>query len=86
MRVTTVTVQYGRTVNLDNYESARLDCHLTAEVEDGENAEDVLDATWEIVKRSLKVRAMPLIEARNARAAQGLAAVQVAQRVGNGGK
>ena len=44
MRIITVT--YGRTVNLGNYESARLDA--TAQVEEAETAEDALGKlrTW----------------------------------------
>lgn len=41
-----ITVSYGKTVNLGNYESARLDA--TAQVESGETPEDALSKlkTW----------------------------------------
>lgn len=58
------TVGFGRTINLGNYESARVEASITMEVENAENlklAEQVaqtelrqlLEATW---KAQLKIR------------------------------
>ena len=41
MKVKTVTVSMGRTVNMGNYESARWDFSMEAEVDEGEDVEKV---------------------------------------------
>ena len=40
--VTEVSIEYGRTVNLGNYESERLQVGLTSTVDDGDDAQDVI--------------------------------------------
>lgn len=47
-----ITVTYGRTVNLGNYESARLDA--TAEVERGETPEDALGRLREWIEAQVE--------------------------------
>ena len=42
MEITTVRVSYGRTVNMGNYESLRLEYQAEANLSPGENAEDVI--------------------------------------------
>ncbi len=41
MKVKTVTVSMGRTVNMGNYESARWDFSMEVEVDEGEDVEKV---------------------------------------------
>lgn len=41
MKVTTITVKRGTTVNLGDYESERLDVSLSAELEEGEDPDQV---------------------------------------------
>jgi hypothetical protein len=49
VKVTEVKVEYGRTVNLGNYESERLDVGLTATV--GED-DDAVVVTYELVEQA----------------------------------
>ena len=41
VNVTEVSVSAGYTINMGNYESKRVDCSLTARVQDGQDADDV---------------------------------------------
>ncbi len=41
MKIKTITVKFGRTVNTRNYNSERYDAEITAQLEDGESHEDV---------------------------------------------
>ena len=45
-----ITVSYGRTVNLGNYESSRLDIEISADVLPDENIENVMDELRTIAK------------------------------------
>ena len=42
-------VSYGRTINLGNYNSERIDCTLT--IEDGQDPEERMKAAYEVVKK-----------------------------------
>lgn len=38
-----VRVNYGRTINLGNYESSRIDVELSAKILDGENSQEAIE-------------------------------------------
>jgi hypothetical protein len=44
-----VTVQFGLTKNLGNYESARLDATFSTDVAENETVEDAFERAWKIV-------------------------------------
>lgn len=53
MRVTQVTVSYGATVNLGNYESLRADVSLTVDVQSGEDEVDAANVAMDTARRLL---------------------------------
>lgn len=68
MKVTTVSITYARTFNLGDYNSARFEVALSAELEyDGEHSDDVQEAQaelWALAKDSIKAQAMPVLKKR----------------------
>lgn len=63
MRVKEITVTYARTFNLGNYESARFEVAVSAEVEE-EGAHEAMDALWQLAKESIKAQALPVLKKR----------------------
>lgn len=51
MRIKEVSVSYGRTKNLGNYESLRIDVQLTAEIEPGEPSQELIEDLQAMVKK-----------------------------------
>lgn len=43
MKIDTVKVNYGKTINLGNYESARIDIELSATIEDNDNPQETAE-------------------------------------------
>ena len=43
MKITEIKINYGRTVNLGNFESLRLDIELSAAIDETDDAEQVAD-------------------------------------------
>lgn len=71
MRITTINVTYARTFNLGDYNSARFECALSAELELAENAEEgdederaALEQLWQLAKDSVKAQALPVLRKR----------------------
>lgn len=56
MKVREITVAVGRTVNLGNYESARVDVSVTVEVPPGEDADLVFTEAYKWVDAKLEKR------------------------------
>ena len=49
-----VKVNYGRTINLGNYESSRIDVELSSKILDGENSQETIEDLRQMCK--LKVQ------------------------------
>lgn len=71
MRIVSVNVTYARTFNLGDYNSARFEVALSAELELAENAEEgdederaALEQLWQLAKDSVKAQALPVIKKR----------------------
>lgn len=71
MRITTINVTYARTFNLGDYNSARFEVALSAELEQAENGEEgdedeqaALEQLWHLAKDSVKAQALPVIKKR----------------------
>lgn len=64
MRVKEISVTYARTFNLGDYQSARFEATIAAEVED-EGAGEAIDALWHLAKESVKAQALPVLKKRN---------------------
>ena len=62
--VKTITVNYGVTENLGNYESLRLDYGMSVTVDDSESAIDKLHAVRTVLRREVK---KAVLEERQAR-------------------
>lgn len=66
MKIKTVSVTYGRKINLGDYNSAQVDCTLWADIEMDENGHpiDDLDAVmrdlWGMAKENVKAQIVPL--------------------------
>lgn len=83
VRLTKVGVTYGRTFNLDDYESLRLDATVWGEFDEERPAEGSLgdadidrlyrgaiESLFEVAKASVRVQAMPMLKKRNEKRAQ----------------
>lgn len=60
MKITTVSVTYGRKLNLGDYNSANIEMSIWAELEEGDNEAEVAGALWEMAKNNVKAQALPL--------------------------
>jgi len=49
-----ITVSFGYTKNLGNYESSRIDFGITKEIEDKEDIEKVISSEFSILKEMVK--------------------------------
>lgn len=66
MRITAINVTYARTFNLGDYNSARFECALSAELDAGDAPDAVEAALWQLAKDSVKAQALPVIKKREA--------------------
>lgn len=66
-QIKTVSVTYGRKLNLGDYNSANVEISIWAELEDGDNEADVTAALWEMAKNNVKAQALPLVQKNEAR-------------------
>jgi hypothetical protein len=65
MRPAIVKVIYARTFNLGDYNSARFEVALEAELDDDEDFETAQAELWDIAKASVKAQALPIVKRRN---------------------
>lgn len=64
MKITTITVTYGRKINLGNYNNANLEVTLGAELDEDETDEaGAMAVLWEMAKAEVKAQVAHLIEA-----------------------
>lgn len=54
-RIKTITIEYGRFVNLGEYNSLRAFCTLEAELDEGEDVDEALAALWEKARENVRV-------------------------------
>lgn len=59
MNVKTVSVTYGRKVNLGDYNSASVDCTIWADVKEDENLDTVMHELWGMAKENVKAQVQP---------------------------
>jgi hypothetical protein len=64
MRVTTIQVTYARTFNLGDYNSARFEVAVAADLDDDEDPAVVQAELWQTAKASLKAQALPVLRKR----------------------
>ncbi len=63
MKITTITVTYGRKINLGNYNNANLEVTLGADLEENDDLRLQMEILWETAKESVKAQVAHLIEA-----------------------
>ena len=62
MKVTTVSVVYGRKFNLGDYESVEVSTTLWAQVEEEEDADGVIRFLYQQAKESAREAAIPVVK------------------------
>lgn len=70
MRLTTVSVTYGRKQNLGDFNSAHVECSLWAELDEGEDEAEAASALWQMAKSNVKAQLLPLVAPQQAQAEQ----------------
>lgn len=60
--VKTVSVQYGRKINLGDYNSAEISITVWADLDEGEDVQAALDLLYQQAKDNVKKQAMPLLK------------------------
>lgn len=63
LKIKTVSVHYGRKVNLGNYESANVECTVWADVDPADDLHTSMTALWEMAKENVKAQLVPLKKA-----------------------
>lgn len=58
--ITAVAITYGRTFNLGDYQSARIDITIEADLDELDDRQAVLDDLWRRAKDNVKAQALPL--------------------------
>jgi hypothetical protein len=61
--VKTVSVQYGRKLNLGDYNSAEVSITLWADLDEDEDVQGAVDVLYQQAKDNVKKQAMPLLKA-----------------------
>jgi hypothetical protein len=61
-RVKTVSVQYGRKLNLGDFNSAEINISIWADLDEGEDVQGALDMLYAQAKENVKKQAMPLLK------------------------
>jgi hypothetical protein len=62
MKIKTISVTYSRTFNLGNYNSAKFEYQIAAELEDGDDVQEVERDLWLAAKDNIKEAALPVIK------------------------
>lgn len=60
MRLKEVNVSYARTINLGDFNSAKIECSMSAEIDEGDDLDACMKACWEMAKSNVKAQALPL--------------------------
>lgn len=62
MRTKTVSVTYGRKINLGDYNSATIEITTWTDLDEGEEAQIAIDTLYASAKENVKKQAMPLLK------------------------
>jgi hypothetical protein len=71
LKLRTIAVSWGGTLNTGNFENAKIELRLESELEPGDDPAAVEADLWERVKTAVRQQARPLVDARK----QGINAV-----------
>jgi hypothetical protein len=64
MRIISINVTYARTFNLGEYNSMRLECALSADLDEDEDPAAAQAELWQLAKDSVKAQALPVLKRR----------------------
>jgi hypothetical protein len=64
VRVTKISLRYGRTCNLGNFESVKVECEIEAELEEGDDQVAIRKTLHEQVKADVREQLLPLARVR----------------------
>lgn len=62
MKITQVTVRYGRKINLGNYNEAEIAVEYQVVVNEGESASTITDEVFAFAKEKVKAIVLPLVK------------------------
>lgn len=77
MQIQMVKAHYERTLNLGDYNSAKISAEVWATLDEGEDAAAVFDTLWACAKDEVKEQVVPLVAKQTAKAAQLFAGLPV---------
>ncbi|MCR4294853.1 MAG: hypothetical protein NUW21_04915 [Elusimicrobia bacterium] len=66
MQVTSITVTYGRKLNLGNYSNANLEITIAANLDDDDTLDGVGAELWRVAKEQIRTQALPLLKQQDA--------------------
>ena len=61
MKLISVSLTYGRKINLGDYNNANLEVTLGADIEDGDDLNEIMHDLWHCARENVRVHAMPLL-------------------------
>jgi len=61
MNVTSVSLTYGRKMNLGDFNNAHLELAIGADVQEGDDLNEVMHDLWAMVRQNVKEHALPLL-------------------------
>lgn len=64
-KVKTVSVTYGRKLNLGDYNSATIDCTIWSDIEEGEDLNQAMHGLWNMAKNNVKTQSLPLVDRKS---------------------
>ena len=65
MRITTISVTYGRKFNLGNYESVHIEETVWADLDEDDSPDEVEATLYEFAKSGVKTAALPVVQHRD---------------------
>lgn len=77
MQITMVKAHYERTLNLGDYNSAKVSAELWAALDEGDDAAAAFNMLWTQAKAEVKEQVAPLVAKQSAKAAQLFAGLPV---------
>ena len=61
MKLKTISVTYGRKINLGDFNNANIEINLSAELDEGDDEAQAASDLWEMAKNNVKAQALPLM-------------------------
>lgn len=65
MKLTAVSLTYGRKLNLGEYNNAHLEVTLGADIEDGDDVNEIMHDLWHMARQNIRVHAQHLTSRGN---------------------